>query len=294
MADATREVQLTVSAPSNWRYLDELGRNYREIVNNGYGVPLGTRTHRQIAIANEIVEQTQPYLKRLAKQMLGHPDAQGASSSRPRIYAQPALTTIDDLVQEGSLVLLERLHTYDPKHSIAGFIAWQFCTLLNSPEFTLAHVPPYNRQKIRHGVNDKNPAIVTARKGALRYALRGEHAQLPTPAQEHALEEWSDCAQQHLEMYRDTSLDDRTWISDAYRIPDVLAALPLKLRRILKRRYGIREGRMCGEEEAHRAIGAAMDLSHETVRKLEVKALKVARNVLREVRPRNAKYAIEL
>lgn len=282
-----------MSAPSNWRYLDELGRNYREIVNNGYGVPLETRTHRQIAIANEIVEQTQPYLTLLAMHMLGYPNTENISSSRPRIYAQPALTTIDDLVQEASLVLLERLHTYDPEHAIVGFISWQFCTLLDSTEFTLAHVPAHNRQKIRHGVNDKNPAIVTARKGALRYALRGEYAQLPTPAQEHALEEWSDCAQHHLEHYRNTSADDRAWISDAHRIPEVLSSLPIKLRRILKRRYGIREGNMYGKEEPHRTIGTAMDLSHETVRKLEAKALKVARNALREIRPRSTKYAIE-
>ncbi len=241
---------------------------------------------------NEIVEQTQPYLTRLAMRMLGHPNTEKISYSRPRIYAQPALTTIDDLVQEGSLVLLERLHTYDPKHSMAGFIAWQFCTLLDSPEFTLAHVPAHNRQKIRHGVNDKNPAIVTARKGALTYALRGEYTQLPTPAQEHALEEWSDCAQHHLEHYRNTSADDHAWASDVHRIPDVLAALPFKLRRVIKRRYGIRTGSMYGKEEPHRTIGDAMDLSHETVRKLEAKALKVARNALRDVRPRSAKYAI--
>ncbi len=262
---------------SNWRRLDALGKRYRELVDEGYGVPLETRTDEQVEIANTIVEETYPLLNVLAMRALGYRNAKKRFEKAPSIRAHYATTTVEDLAQEGALVLMKRLHTYKPEYALSTFIIWQFNHVVRSPELGLTHVPTGVITGTYLPATHQNPAIERARKGHLDYALRGDYDALPTAATEKKLEEWSDDAQEYLRDYghEDTTRIDR--IDDRRMTKSILAHSEDK-KHVLKRRFG-------PEEATLQQIANDHNLSIERIRQIEHKELKLARKHAKKIAP---------
>ena len=105
----------------DWDILDLRAREY--LIHTGrYGGRLttkeDTRTPEQVALANEIVERSYPFIKKLARNLIG---GHGVTFKRYNeefrvsLYFMRGKLDLDDLVQEGVLGVLENLHRYDSK-----------------------------------------------------------------------------------------------------------------------------------------------------------------------------------
>lgn len=245
-----------------WRELDALGARYREIVDEGYGVPLETRTREQIGIANEIVERAYPYLHLLARRMLNI-GPQLVFRKLPLLRAYGAITTADDLAQEGAVELIARLHAYRPGHAMSTFIAWQFCHVPRSREFELLHVPVYQRPELSGKPADEQE--VPHLGAMLAYALHGEYQRIGTVAQEAGLPEWSDAAQEHAASfaYGPDELESR--IDASRKAERLLRTVPPRTRRILELRYGLRDG----VERTLQEVGRLVGLTKQRIQQVE-------------------------
>jgi len=254
---------------SRWGPLNALGKRYRDLVNEDHGVPLETRTDEQIEIANTLVEEIYPYLCMLARRTLGYRSVKNSLKNIPRTPARPAVTTVNDLAQEGARIVIERLHTYRPEYAFASFVAWQFCQVARSPEFGLTHVPI---QVLNGSFTPKphaNPTIECTRAGALDYAIRGTYDQLPTTSTEGRIKEWSEDAQAHLRNYGHEEADIIEKMDDQRTVERILAHSKDK-RNVLRRRFGPKEATL-------QQIADDNNITREGVRQIEHRELVLAR-----------------
>lgn len=258
-----------------WREIDALGARYRELVDHGHGVPLETRTAEQIGIANDIVERTYPYLHLLARRML-NVGPQLIFRKLPLLRAYGAITTADDLAQEGAIELIKRLHAYRPGHAMSTFIAWQFCHVPRSGEFELLHIPVYQRPELSGTPADEED--VPHLGAMLDYALHGEYRRISSVAQEARLPEWSDAAQEHAATfaYDPDELEER--VDASRKVEHLLRTVPPRTRRILELRYGTRDG----IERTLEEVGWVVGLTKQRVQQVEREGMESVRERVRD------------
>lgn len=160
---------------TGWAYINQLGKEYYNLVQQGYGLTTDTRTPRQIAIVNEIITKSMHFLyKRAGKLVNGyeqmyHGGFMSLKDQKPRIgeddgWGEGKPTekelTIDDLVSEATIGIIRGFHNYDPnKSAVSTYISTYSMTKMYREALTkLGHVyiPVHAQEKVRKVMRLRN------------------------------------------------------------------------------------------------------------------------------------------
>lgn len=101
--------------PIGWDKLNELGREYHQLVQVGYGGSLGTRCQRQIEIAGIVSTNLTKYVYKIARQIVNHGVQINVQGQTRVLSLKGSRISIDDLVQEGYIGVIKGLQTFDPE-----------------------------------------------------------------------------------------------------------------------------------------------------------------------------------
>ena len=304
--------------------VNNLGEEYCQLVRQGFGKTTKTRTKRQVEIAQTIVGNFIPFLYKLAddlvygkgKIMPNKGEQRTLSLSYERARIDHPLTAVsagagkskvkemslDDLVNEGVVRIVETLHNYHPeKGAVSTFIAYNAVAAMYrtaSQKLGLVRIPVYKlievRRALRNGrinstllsINEMYRALATAgrekspsRAALICLSITGNYLSLTGSAPSYFTGNHTASKGSLESQIKDPDATDPTekiyQQQLAQEVQKVLATLTPKEQLVLERRFwlGADEGKTLEE------IGSEMSLiTREKIRQIEAKALRKLRS----------------